>query len=261
LCEAMCADEATVIWFTAGRPVRLFPCDFREIGSSTVPELYGYISVQSSIKRALLQSSFDSVPALHFRAPRLPTWVSALVSTSLRHSQCAALPRLCWRGHRCSQPFGDFRNVACELVSSRNRVQDSFLVQGFDHLVQPSGFISLVPPMPLSIPTLTCKQVATYEHLDSDVLLHTRVLPFGSVISLSNGPLPSSSSLLLQVHPTPARTVTCSRTLMTFPPSRFHLLRGEGFCGTDARLQRISDDGLGCFVAEASDLPELFGPS
>jgi hypothetical protein len=43
--------------------------------------------------------------------------------------------------------------------------------------------------------------------------------------------------------------------------SSIRLLRGEGFSEKGARLQRISDDGLGCSVAKASDLPELFGPS
>jgi len=50
----------------------------QRIGSSTVPRSYGYVPVQSSIRRALLQSSFSSAPALHFRAPQLPTWVYVL---------------------------------------------------------------------------------------------------------------------------------------------------------------------------------------
>ena len=35
----------------------------QRIGSSTVPRSYGYVPVESSIRRALLQSSFDSVTA------------------------------------------------------------------------------------------------------------------------------------------------------------------------------------------------------
>jgi hypothetical protein len=51
--------------------------------------------------------------------------------------------------------------------------------------------------MPLSIRTLTCKQAATYEHLDYDVLFHMKPLPIGLVISLPNGRSP------LRVHCSP----------------------------------------------------------
>lgn len=54
-------------------------------------------SGESSIKRTLLQSPFSSVPALHFRAPRLPTWVSALSLTSLHRYRFARRPPLRWR--------------------------------------------------------------------------------------------------------------------------------------------------------------------
>jgi len=64
------------------------------------------------------------------------------------------------------------------------------LVQGFVHPAQPSTVILPVPPMSLSVRTLTCKQAATYEHLDSDVLLHTRPLATSSVFSLPCGRSP-----------------------------------------------------------------------
>jgi hypothetical protein len=44
--------------------------------------------------------------------------------------------------------------------------------------------------MPLSIRTLTCKQAATHEHLDSDVLFHTKPLAIGLGISRPNGRSP-----------------------------------------------------------------------
>lgn len=91
------------------------------------------------------------------------------------------------------------------------------LVQGLVHLAQPSAFIRLVPPLPFSPGTLACKQAATHQHLDSDVLLHTRPLASGSVISLPSGLLPSSSFVLPQVHLMSAGTVTCPRTLMSLP--------------------------------------------
>jgi hypothetical protein len=219
----------------------------QRIGSSTVPGLYGYILVQSSIKRLLFR--VPSILSLRCAFARRDYLLGFLPFPDT----ITSLPIICEASTASLARTTAFSTVR-SLLQHDLRVyfipQPSLglsLVQGLVHFVQPSTFIRSVPPLPFSIRTLTCKQAATYEHLDSDVLLHTRALPFGSVISLSNRRLPSSSFLLLQVHPTPAKTVTCSRTLMTFPPSRFHLLRGEGFCGTDARLQRISDDGLGCF--------------
>jgi len=65
-----------------------------------------------------------------------------------------------------------------------------FLVQGFIHFVQPAVFIRLATPMSLSIRTLTCKQVATHERLDSDVLLHTKPLSNRLVFSRPAGRSP-----------------------------------------------------------------------
>jgi hypothetical protein len=162
------------MWFPVGPSRPPVSMRVQRIGSSTVPGVYKYVPVESSIKQTLLQSSFSSVPALHFRALRLPTWVFALSLTSPHcfHSCEASTASLA-----SSSAFSAVRqlcNVACELVSSHSQVQDYFLVQGLVHFVQPSAFIRLVTPMPLSIRTLTCKQVATYERLDSDVLLHTK---------------------------------------------------------------------------------------
>ena len=113
----------------------------QRIGSSTVPKSYGYVSVQSSIRQTLLQSSFDPVTALHFRAPQLPTWVSALSSTPSRRSRSVDVPRSTGVCPRRSQPFGDFCNTTCELVSSRSRAQDNFSFRGLStsSSIQPSS--------------------------------------------------------------------------------------------------------------------------
>lgn len=118
------------MWFPAGPLGAPVSMRLRGICSSTVPKSYGYVLVQSSIKQTLLQSSFRTVTALRFRALRLPTWVSALLLTSLRSSRFVERPPLYRRRPRCSQPLDDFCNVACELVSSRSQVQDSFSSRG-----------------------------------------------------------------------------------------------------------------------------------
>lgn len=112
------------MWFTVGPSSVPVSMHVWRICSSTVPELYGYFSVHSSIKLTLLQSSLSPVPALRFRAPRLPTWVSALFSTSSHCSHSTRRPPSRWRIPRQSQPFVCFCNATCKPISSCSRVQD-----------------------------------------------------------------------------------------------------------------------------------------
>lgn len=119
------------MWFPVGPLGLPVSRRCRGIGSSIVPEAYGYVSVQSPIEQTLLQSSFSSVAALHFRAPQRPTWVSALFLTSLRSSHFAKRSTAF-----VGAVLGDlnrstvFCDVACELVSSRSQVQDSDSFRG-----------------------------------------------------------------------------------------------------------------------------------
>jgi hypothetical protein len=176
-------------------------------------------------------------------------------------------PRLSWRHPRCSQPLDGFCDEACELVSSRSQIQDSSLVQGFVSLVQPSAFIRLDAPMPLSVRALTCEQAATYEHLDSDVLFHTKSLATGSVVSLPNGRAPLRVLLLLQVTQASAMTVARPRSLMPLPSRLPLALRGGRPSDSSARLQRISNAGLELLLPgprtcpSFSDLPTCFSKS
>jgi len=126
-----------------------------------------------------------------------------------------------------------------------------FLVQGFDPSVQPSDFISLVPPMPLSLRMLTCRArpAATYRRLDSDVLLHTKSLSTGSVISLPHGRTPLRVCLLLQAIPTPAK--------MSSSPSSTHAVAPTNGRSTSAHCRRRTRAP----VARGPGLPELFRPS
>lgn len=135
------------------------------------------------------------------------------------------------------------------------------LVQGLVHFVQHSAFIRLSTPLPFDPRALTCKQAATHRHLDSDVLLHTKPLAIGLVFSRASGCSPlrvfcSPRFILRQRRQLPADERSC-RFLGRLSSS----LQGGTLRVASARLQRLSNKGLGCSVARASDLPELFGPS
>jgi hypothetical protein len=230
------------------------------IGSSTVPGAYRYVPVQSSIVPTLLQSSFLPVAATRFRAPRyllgfLPSFRHHPVAPVCRASTAPLAPssvfstarRLLQRGLRaCFIPQPD---------------SGPSLVQGFVHFVQPSALIRLDAPMPLSIRTLTCKQAATHEHLDSDVLFHTKPLFTGLVISLPHDRAPLRVRLLLQVTQAPATTaypspITHAVALSSRvrPPRRAPCRLERSATAHFQRLRRAP-------VARTSDLPELFGPS
>jgi hypothetical protein len=172
----MCADEATAIWFTVGRPVCLFPCASGRLAhrpSSNRTDTF-WFSLPSS-KLSFRVPSIQSLRCTFVRRDYL-LWVSALFSTPPRRAQFCRTSTvlLAW-----PPVFSTVRRLPQRDLQACFILQPSsgpLLVQGFDHLVQPSVFIRLSTPLPLSIPTLTCKQAATYEHLDSDVLLHTRAL-------------------------------------------------------------------------------------
>jgi hypothetical protein len=233
----------------------------QRIGSSTVPGLYGYILVQSSIKRLLFRvPSILSLRCAFARRDYLLGFLPFLDTIT-------SLPIICEASTASLARTTAFSTVR-SLLQHDLRVyfipQPSLglsLVQGLVHFVQPSTFIRSVPPLPFSIRTLTCKQAATYEHLDSDVLLHTKPRVISSVFSLPNGRSPlrvSCSSRSL------SNTSECSSLR-----SNAHAVSPPSLCASPKRhvlrrwlqLQRIADARLGCLVAETSDLPELFGPS
>jgi hypothetical protein len=111
-------------------PVRLFPCSPVDWLIDR-PRSVNYVPVQSSIKRTLLQSSFSF--GRRFALSRSAATYLGLcpppdITASLPTMQ--SVPPLYWRRPRCSQPFDGFRHAACEPVSSRSRVQDSFSFRG-----------------------------------------------------------------------------------------------------------------------------------
>jgi hypothetical protein len=115
--------------------------------------------------------------------------------------------------------------------------------------------------LPFNLHALTCKQAATREHLDSDVLLHTKPLAIGLVFSRPAGCFPlrvfcSPRFIYRQRRQLPASDRSCR--FRDAPP---HFSEERCSWCIEARLQRISDERLGRSVARASDLPELFGPS
>jgi len=117
------------MWFPAspsGVPVSM---RIQRIGSSTVPGVYEYVPVSlpsSNSPSEFLQFShrvaLSSAATTYLGScPRL---------TSLHCSRLRGVHRFAGVYPRRSQPFGDFCNVACELVSSRSQVQDFFSFRG-----------------------------------------------------------------------------------------------------------------------------------
>ena len=119
------------------------------IGSSTVPRTYGYELVQSSLRQTLLQSSFYSTTALTFRREQLPTWVSALFSTSLRcvHiREDSHIPTLFRpQAIAASRRFAPQYSLRTYFIPQPS--PGLYPVQGFIHSVQVLSFIRrTVPP-------------------------------------------------------------------------------------------------------------------
>lgn len=88
-----------------------------------------------------VRSGESSIKQLSFRVPSVPsppcsfehgaTYLgSCPLLTSLHCSHVRGVHRFAGVCPRRSQPFGNFRNVACELVSSRSQVQDFFSFRG-----------------------------------------------------------------------------------------------------------------------------------
>jgi hypothetical protein len=176
------------------------------IGSSTVPRPYGYELVQSSLRQTLLQSSFHSTTALTFRREQLPTWVSALFSTSP------------YRVHHSRElPHPHF--VPSSGDHSLSTVCSTAQLVGLFHPTTESRTLSRpgVCPLhagallhqknnaPLSLGTglLICEQMATNPFPDSEALLHTKPCTLDSVVSLLAGHSPHRVLVLLQVLSSP----------------------------------------------------------
>ena len=154
-----------------GEPVSILT---QRISSSTVPKPYGYDPVESSIRQTLLQSSFNSVTAAALsRAATTYLGFCPLLDT-ITQLPMRERSIVRWRVPRFSQPFGNFCHVTCELVSSRSRAQDIFSFRGLFSSCSVSSSSNEPAPMPFSSRTLTCKQAATHECLDSDALVHTK---------------------------------------------------------------------------------------
>jgi hypothetical protein len=220
--EAICADKATAIWFTAGPPDGLFPC---LSGDWLVDRPQLEIRSGSVFHRANSPSEFllpgHRAHAFAWRTTCLGLRPPPDFTSSRPFAQ---LPQLGWRRPRRSQPLDDFRNEACELVSSRSQVQDCSLVQGFIHSVQPSAFIRLVPPLPFSFVRSPMQaQAATYAtSTPTFSSTHSRCPRIRS-LNLLRGRAPLRVRLLLQVTQTPATTaypspITHAVTLS--PPAR-----------------------------------------
>jgi hypothetical protein len=120
--------------FTVGRSDAPVSMHILTIGSSTVPESYGYVSVHSSFRQTLLQSSFSSAPAGFFR---IGNYLLGFMPSSRHHciaptnvkfpSSTGVVPSVL----NCSTTFC---NTTCELISSRSRVQDSVSFRGLHSL-------------------------------------------------------------------------------------------------------------------------------
>lgn len=162
------------MWFLVGPPTCLFPCKVRGLAHRPSPN-------RTDTPRFSLPSgklfcrvpSIQSLP-LRFRARQLPTWVSALFSTSSHSSQSQTFQVLL----ALSPALSTVRQLLqCDLRAYFIPQPSSghLLVQGFVHFEQLSVFIRPnFAPMPLSSRTLTCKQAAAHERFDFDALLHTK---------------------------------------------------------------------------------------
>lgn len=209
-------------WVHRGSRVRACFHALAPIGSSTVPEVYGYSSVHPLIRRAPLQSSFDLTPASPFRVWRLPTWVSALFSTSPRIVHCGwGLP-----GPHAVPSSGALNlSTACSAA----RLASLFHPAAESRTLARSGDCPLraAPPLssngacPLAVGAdeLTRKRAATPRRLDFEAFLHTKPRVRSSVVSLAPDRAPLRVWLLLQVSQPPATSVPRRRTLMTFQRS------------------------------------------
>jgi hypothetical protein len=151
--------------------------------------------------------SFGAATYLGFRPP--PDITAQLPICGTFHSAAGAHPGV------LNRSWLSQRSLRACFISQPG--PGRFLVQGSVLSVQPSSFVSSVPPLPFSLRALTCKQAATHTRLDSDVLLHTKPLASRIGVSLPGGLRPSSSFMLLQVHRIPAKPVPCLRTLMPLP--------------------------------------------
>jgi len=222
----ICADEATAIRFPVGPLACLFPCTSRGLAHQPSPdrtdtfrfslpsgELFFRVPSVRPLRCTFVRRNYllGSMSSPDF-TPLLPICktTTVLLASSTVFATARRLPQCGLRASFITQPSTGL-----------------LLVQGFIHFMQPSAFIRLVTPMSLSIRTLTCKQAATYEHLDFDVLFRKKPQSFGLVFSRSVGRSPPRFLLLPQVHLTPANTVTCLRALMSFlhqplcsPPKR-----------------------------------------
>jgi len=171
----MCADEATIVWFLVGPPTCLFPCTLRGLAHRPSPNRTDTLRFSlPSGKLFYRVPSIRSLPCTFVRGNYLLGFLPSSrhhhipPNTQTFHCPLASPPVLSTvrRLLQC-----DLRACFIPQPSSGH-----LLVQGFVHFMQHSILVRLITPLPLSSRTLTCKQAATHERLDFDVLLHTKPL-------------------------------------------------------------------------------------
>jgi len=242
----MCADEATIVWFLVGPPTCLFPCTLRGLAHRPSPNrtdtlrfslpsgklFYRVPSIRSlpcTFVRGNYLLGFLPSSRHHHIPPKSQTFQSLLASPSV-FSTVRRLLQYDLRACFIPQPS-----------------LGHLLVQGFIPFEQLSILIGLNCTHAVEIPHahLQAGCHARAPRLRCFTPLQSRV-PIGSVISLPGGRAPLRVHLLPQVHLTPAKAVTCSRALVSFPPKSSLFLRRESVPAPKTRLQRISNEKLRC---------------
>jgi hypothetical protein len=212
----------------------------------------------SPLRQAPPQSSFDATTALAFRRWQLPTRVSALFTTSPQRVHLS-------RGFPCP------RYVPSSGVLSLSTVCSALLLVSLFHPTAALRALAHSGVWPLCTATLPHREelppcrwnearsptsrLPRISLLDFEALLHAESRVAGLAVRPHQRPLPSSSSLLLQVSSLPLPPFAGNRRSWRLSPSSY-IARTRWMART-SRLQRTDRRELGHLVSEAADLLEL----
>jgi hypothetical protein len=210
------------------------------------------------LRQAPPQSSFDATTALAFRRWQLPTRVSALFTTSPQRVHLS-------RGFPCP------RYVPSSGVLSLSTVCSALLLVSLFHPTAALRALAHSGVWPLCTATLPHREelppcrwnearsptsrLPRISLLDFEALLHAESRVAGLAVRPHQRPLPSSSSLLLQVSSLPLPPFAGNRRSWRLSPSSY-IARTRWMART-SRLQRTDRRELGHLVSEAADLLEL----